>query len=485
MDFPEPAQVRAIGEWRSSRFHNDDPPKERTEQERDTDRIWYSGSLTRLQGVVQVVSAPRRIMFHNRYTHSVKVALLARRIAQRLRRQAENDYATNAPAYLAALGGLDPDVAEAAGLGHDLGHPPFGHHGEAVLNRLAPAGGFNGNAQTFRVVSQLAVRDIYPGLNLTRSTLLALVKYPWSRSQEPGRDERWGYYAEDKPLWDWLTSDRPSGLLPGVGDGTQPSLEALIMDWADDVTYAVHDVEDFFKAGVIPLHLLTLDKRNEDEKNVPDRLPKELWETWQAIIDQGYSRANGAFRSTERRELEGAAVRVTGELTASLVGLNEPFDGSSEHDALLTLMASRLIGAYSRAAHLNVPSTESPQTLVVDRKARAEVLLLKELAWYYVISRPGLAGIQFGQTKLLTRLHEELVGSLKRLRNDQAGGAVTDDELGDARLVPPRARERLARGDDVQTVTRDLLAGMSEDQVRDLALRWEGHADGNALDPIL
>ena len=158
-----------------------------------------------------------------------------------------------------AWGGLDPDVVEAASLAHDLGHPPFGHDGEEVISELLDScdrDGFEGNAQSFRIVTRLATHTDNTaaptdevGLNLTRATLNAILKYPWLRS-EPGKPrDKWGAYGADRTRFEWARSGWSDGLC---------SLESRLMDWADDVTYAVHDLEDFYRAGLIPLHLLSL-----------------------------------------------------------------------------------------------------------------------------------------------------------------------------------------------------------------------------------
>lgn len=166
--------------------------------QRDRDRVLYSPEFRRLSGVTQVASASEGDFFHNRLTHSLKVAQVGRRLAERLLKEY--------PAEIEALGGLDPDVVETAGLAHDLGHPPFGHDGEEVIclavDGLGQKDGFEGNAQSFRIVTRLAAHtdniqdldsvqgpDLYTGLNLTRATLNAILKYPWLRGNSGYRRE--------------------------------------------------------------------------------------------------------------------------------------------------------------------------------------------------------------------------------------------------------------------------------------------------------
>lgn len=460
-------QVENIRQWRNQRLAETEPrPTDRMESERDADRLVYASSFARLQGVVQVASAPRRIVFHNRYTHSVKVSRLGLRIAQRLVRRAEIAYDSKAEGFLAHLGGLDPNVVEAAGLAHDLGHPPFGHHGETVLDALIGPAGFNGNAQTFRVVTRLAVRDLQVrGLNLTRASLLGLLKYPWPRSQEKGRDRAWGYYASESSLVGQLREGRPAGLHPLVMTGAAPSLEASIMDWADDITYAVHDVEDFFRAGLIPLRSL----------RSPD--------AWDDVIAQGRQRAGSALASVPESDLHAAAKAVTARLDALLIGLDSPYDGSRALESHLTLLASQLIGLYVAAARLQVPDELHPSGLAVDPELQCQVLLLKELAWYYVINRPGLAGIQYGQAKTLGDLYRLMLKSIQILRGGAPSTASFD---GDPRLVPLWARS-WAEEKEVsnEEVARDIVASLDEDTVHDLTLRYAGIEPGSVSDSII
>src|SRR5215469_15202414 len=152
----------------------------------DRDRIVTSPYFARLGGVTQVISpGGAGLLVHNRLTHSLKVAQVARAVAERL--IAEPRYGP----LLDSLGGCNPDVVEAAALAHDLGHPPFGHLGESVLDRLARnrlrlADGFEGNAQSYRIVTSTDLRGgARIGLDLTAAVRAALLKYPWTRRAFP------------------------------------------------------------------------------------------------------------------------------------------------------------------------------------------------------------------------------------------------------------------------------------------------------------
>jgi dGTP triphosphohydrolase len=168
----------------------------RTPGQTDRDRILYTSAFRRLAGVTQVVGPLEGHIFHNRLTHTIEVAQIARRLAERLR---ELD-----PNGVARFGGVDPDVVEAAAFAHDLGHPPFGHIAEHTLDQLAidngAPDGFEGNAQSFRIVTRLAAhRTGYKGLNLTRATLNAVLKYPWFRGEGPlEKSDKFGAYRSEK-----------------------------------------------------------------------------------------------------------------------------------------------------------------------------------------------------------------------------------------------------------------------------------------------
>src|SRR5689334_5144224 len=151
----------------------------------DRDRIVSSPFFARLAGVTQVISpGGSGLLVHNRLTHSLKVAQVGRGIAERLTGDERYDELPD------TVGGCDPDVVEAASLAHDLGHPPFGHPGERVLDRLARQrlglpDGFEGNAQSYRIVTSTEIRGETIGLDLTAAVRAALVKYPWTRRTHP------------------------------------------------------------------------------------------------------------------------------------------------------------------------------------------------------------------------------------------------------------------------------------------------------------
>jgi dGTPase len=309
---------------RDFRFHSDTTGGKRTEAQVDRDRILYCPHFARLAEVTQVRATDGDFLVHNRLTHSLKVGQVARRIAELL---------SITQGHLANGLALNADVAESAGLAHDLGHPPFGHIAEEELDELVKgklgktAEGYEGNAQSFRIVTALTIsdtapesRDIQPGLNLTKATLNANLKYPWFYKQNPSKPRKWGAYASEKAVFEWARKDQTILVR---------SAEAEIMDWADDITYAIHDMVDFYCAGLIPLHLLATEKTGGE----PSR------REWQAFFDEVCSR-NKEIGSS--RELYEDALRKAFELAPMTV----PYNGSQAQSRDLWFYTSVLISMF-------------------------------------------------------------------------------------------------------------------------------------------
>jgi len=344
------------------------PAPVRTAFERDRARVVHSASLRRLAAKTQVLGPQADDFVRNRLTHSLEVAQVARDIAHPL--------------------GCHPDLAETAALAHDLGHPPFGHNGEAVLDRFAAdCGGFEGNAQTLRILTRLEAKSVDAdgrsiGLNLTRATLDACTKYPWGRATEGSA--KFGVYDDDLPAFTWLRD--------GV-DGSRRCLEAQVMDFADDVAYSVHDLEDGVVGGHIDL--AALDSREE--------LPAVC-----ATVREWYL----------PDVADDALVEALARLRAVGTWPDSSYDGSRRGLATLKNLTSDLIGVFCGNVHTatrdrygDAPLVRHQADLVVPDDTVHEIAMLKGIAAHYVMRTSERARIMERQQELLAELFEALVES--------------------------------------------------------------------------
>ncbi|MBJ2329046.1 deoxyguanosinetriphosphate triphosphohydrolase [Schaalia cardiffensis] len=342
----------------------------RTAFERDRARILHSSGLRRLGEKTQVLGPASDDFVRTRLTHSLEVAQVGRELGKEL--------------------GANPDVVDAACLSHDLGHPPFGHNGERVLDDLAAdCGGFEGNAQTLRLVSRLEPKVIDEdgepaGLNLTRATLDAICKYPWARGEGPDPDKslrKYSVYEDDREVFEWMREGAPFG---------RRCLEAQIMDLSDDIAYSVHDVEDAVATGKCDVHSL-----RDDE--VLERVIASTLDWY----GPGVARA----------DLESAIERLVhlGEWMGS-------FDGSYADLARLKDLTSELIGRFCSAAVSATRVEFGPgplgryrADLVVPPSTRAEIQVLKGLAVHFVMSPRETEPVYYQQRTLLADLVDALV----------------------------------------------------------------------------
>ena len=435
---------------RDCRFHFDDRgPDQRNPFQRDRDRILYTSAFRRLGWVTQVVSSWEGEPFHNRLTHTLEVAQIGRRLAEKL--------IAEQPKEAKALGGLDPDVVEAAALAHDLGHPPFGHTAEKELNRLmVEAGvedGFEGNAQSFRVVTKLAVRQHgHGGLNLCRATLDAILKYPWHRGPQPPLHLRkWGAYGSESEELEWVRGPEPRD--------TRKCAEAELMDFADDVAYAVHDVEDFYRAGLIPLDKLV---RHEEEVD--------------KFLD-------GAFASLKRNGQEipygQQDCRTAFTELLDTLSVREPYEGKRAQRADLRSMTAGLINRYVGAIKLQVSTGPTEPYVKITEEALKEIFIFKQLTWRYVIENIALASQQYGQQQIMAKLFTIFKQAVDTKQLDIFPASYRD-MLEDLRLTG-----RYDRGKEPLRIVADLLAGLTEQQAVGMYQRLTGMSLGTVMNSIV
>jgi dGTPase len=272
---------------------------------------------------------------------------------------------------------------EGACLAHDIGHPPVGHNGEEALNEVALAcGGFEGNAQSLRLLVRLEAKTVDEnghsiGLNLTRASLDAATKYPWPRAVNA---RKFGVYDDDLEIFNWMRTGAPEGA---------QSFEAQIMDWSDDVAYSVHDLEDALVSGQVQLGGLTND------------LP-ELFAVAQStyLADITRDEANEALLNLQQ-----------------LSCWPKSYDGSHRALARLKDLASQLVGRFALAAESRTREeygagnlTRYSANLIVPRAQRVEVAILKAMAGFYIINAQSSQKRYNDQQVLIA----ELVAALTR-----------------------------------------------------------------------
>jgi dGTPase len=375
------------------RWVTEDPAQKRSDRDdfaRDRARVLHSAGLRRLAAKTQVLTPGHDDFVRNRLTHSLEVAQIGREFG-------------------AALG-CNADVVDTACLSHDLGHPPFGHNGETVLDEIASdIGGFEGNAQTLRLLTRLEAKRCHPdgtpaGLNLTRASLDATTKYPWPRGDGPVPTRKFGVYESDLPVFEW------------VRQGARPRnrcLEAEVMDWSDDVAYSVHDVEDAIASGWIDVRVV---------HSRPDM------DAVLAVAGETYAPDLGSdeLRAALGRILASGAVPTA-------------YDGSRVALASLKDMTSRLIGRFVQAVELATRERHGPgplarydADLIVPDETRAEISVLKAVANQFVMTTDERVAVMAEQRDVVRSLVDAYAARPEErldpdLRAD-FGAAATDSE---------------------------------------------------------
>jgi dGTPase len=423
-----------------------DPDDYRGRFARDYDRLVHTSAFRRLQGKTQVITPGEADFFRTRLTHSIEVAQVARRLAEKL--------------------GANPDLCEASAILHDLGHPPFGHVGEVELNKaidrasqtwqlgvVSDVGGFNGNAQSFRLaVKTLSQSSQFRGLDLTRAVLDGAIKYPYQRNEPgaaPKSEKSWCFYPTEAADATWVRQ--------GISPKRQfkQSFEAQVVDWADDVTYSIHDVEDWYRAGFMPLEMLAQSPHFRDE--FATRLGPNL--------------ASTNFNAN----------RVTAEVktlfsSLTFAGITKAYDGTAEVKEGIRTMRKQLFNEFTNVqlADSTAPPTRHNNDLEVDPLVRLRNQILKQLLWEFVIGHPRMATYQLGQARVIKELFELHVEALaydpstRQINTSEANLEIfPPDVRGDLQNIQIASAERLR-------LVADHIAGMTDDY----AIRLHGRLTG-------
>jgi dGTPase len=355
-----PVVAKTYSSWDVERFVPEEHSSTRGDFARDRGRLLHSSALRRLAAKTQVLSPTAGLDFaRNRLTHSLEVAQIGRELANRL--------------------GLNADVVETACLAHDIGHPPFGHNGEKALSEWAKdCGGFEGNAQTFRLLARLEpkVHDALGesrGLNLTRASLLASVKYPWDSHTpdiDPSGREKFGVYDEDREVFHWARA----GLAPRA-----LTSEAHVMDFSDDVAYSVHDFEDAIVNGYLNPESLGPDASRDDV----------LGEMAHWVGDTSKDRLGEAWQRLE-----------------SLSAWVRSFQSDRAHLAMLKNLTSTLIGRFASEAVM--ADAGAVASLEVPPATHDEIALLKGIVAVHVMSHTARQPLYLHQRGVVKALADAL-----------------------------------------------------------------------------
>jgi len=383
----------------------------RTAFQIDRDRVLHTPTFRRLQNKTQVFWSGEYDFYRTRLTHSLEVAQIGKSICAWLL------HMDGSP--LSASFHIDADLIEAICLSHDLGHPPFGHAGERTLNHLmAGHGGFEGNAQTLRLLTERIFSAKHTGMDPSRAFLDGILKYKtlWSELASHGKppENHFIYDAQHKFL-DWALggNDFPAELTPGKPRDAFKSIECQIMDWADDTAYSLNDLSDSVRAGF--LHV-------------------EKIEAWAG--------KNG---------IEHGAGTPLGELIHAIRNHRvDPFIG-------------KRIGKYIRSTCLELDSNFLSGTsnrykyrLVIDPETNAESALFKRLAYDVVFLSPQLKQLEHKGSRMLRQLWELLETRYVR-------GETIDGQ--DFQLLPAETVTEIETAGDGSIRARlvcDYLAGMTD-----------------------
>jgi len=380
----------------------------RTPFQMDRDRVLHTPTFRRLQNKTQVFWSGEYDFYRTRLTHSLEVAQIGKSISYWLKSRPDG--------LLADDFFIDPDLIEAICLSHDLGHPPFGHAGERTLNHLMRShGGFEGNAQTLRLLTERIFSAKRSGMDPTRAFLDGVLKYKSLRTELGELPENHFIYDSQFPYLDWAMGghDFPLELAAGAARDTFKSIECQVMDWADDTAYSLNDLSDSVRAGFLNIEKI------------------EAWAE-KSMADCGEGTSLGDLMKAIRRK------RV------------DPFVG-------------KRVGRYIRATHLETDvnflsgmTNRYRHKLVIDEDMKAESALFKRLAFEVVFLSPQLKQLEHKGSRMLRQLWEVL--GERYISQQKIDGQ-------NFQLLPADTAEEIANAPDEASRARlvcDFLAGMTD-----------------------
>ncbi len=377
----------------------------------DRDRVLHTTAFRRLQNKTQVFWSGEYDFYRTRLTHSLEVAQIGRSICAWLLASTE-DFSPDHT--------IDADLVEAVCLSHDLGHPPFGHAGERSLNHfMAPHGGFEGNAQTLRLLTERIFSQRRSGMDPSRAFLDGVLKYKstWGDLGKAGGKAPANHFVYDEQnryvRWALGEQEFPPELAPGKARDGFKSVECQVMDWADDTAYSLNDLADSVRAGF---------------------LTEESVRAW-----------------AEKREVEVGAESSLGDLIRAISrGRIDSFVG---HRIGLYVKAVRV---EEDSNFLSGKSNRYRYRIVVDGARQAESEVFKRLAFEVVFLSPQLKQLEHKGSLMLRRLWE-------LYHRRYVEGRAIDGQM--FQVLPAEQAEEIERVETVGERARlicDFLAGMTD-----------------------
>ena len=431
-----PSSIFELPYETARRFHDKQRPSDhRDDYERDYARIVHSGAFRSLQGKSQIHSPNWSGHLRTRVTHSLEVAQIGRSIAARL--------------------GLPTNLVETCCLAHDLGHPPFGHAGEQALDELLEPFGlrFEGNAQTFRILTLLeSQRAGISGLNLTRATLMGCVKYTYT----PESRHKKSLYEEDRDSFTWLFDRSPYSLTNDPSVVAPPrSVIAEIMDWADDIAYSVHDIEDALATGF-------LKRPDLDNRDMHERLFE-------------YVQGRDPLSSITIEEVTSTLTKLSYRMRNNLL-----FVPRGQTKQVLGTYVNEFVTRCKLHPATTISDTSYGYILTVPNSVRNRCEILKALTMTMVVNDARTIVNRYQAKQMLGQIFDMYMENSTESRKHRSTRG---------KLLPEGKRPILASlGDDTKKIARfvaDHISSMTDAQVQRLHSRVFGNAGTSPYEPLI